>query len=56
MANISVINGGGNGMGFEAAKFMPKDKVIVISGIILANFEGAVAQLKAIGYKTYEKV
>ena len=27
MANVCVITGGGSGMGLEAAKFMPKDKI-----------------------------
>ena len=31
MANVCVITGGGSGMGLEAAKFMPKDKIIVLS-------------------------
>ena len=45
MANVCVITGGGSGMGFEAAKFMPKDKIIVVSGRTLAKLEGAVAEL-----------
>ena len=32
MANIVVITGGGSGMGLETAKFIPKDKIIVLSG------------------------
>ena len=56
MANVCVITGGGSGMGFEAAKFMPKDKIIVISGRTLAKLEGAVAELKALGYEAYAKV
>ena len=56
MANVCVITGGGSGMGFEAAKFMPKDKTIVISGRTLAKLEGAVAELKALGYEAYAKV
>lgn len=30
MKNVCVITGGGSGMGLETAKFMPKDKIIVI--------------------------
>ena len=30
---ICVITGGGSGMGLAAAKYMPKDKVIIVSGI-----------------------
>ena len=27
MTNVTVITGGGSGMGLETAKFMPKDKI-----------------------------
>lgn len=55
MANVCVITGGGSGMGLEAAKFMPKDKIIVISGRTLSKLEGAVEQLKALGFTAYAK-
>ena len=55
MANVCVITGGGSGMGFEAAKFMPKDKIIIISGRTLAKLENAVNELKALGYEAYAK-
>ena len=55
MANVCVIIGGGSGMGFEAAKFMPKDKIIVVSGRTMSKLEGAVAQLKELGYDAYAK-
>jgi NAD(P)-dependent dehydrogenase (short-subunit alcohol dehydrogenase family) len=55
MANVCVITGGGSGMGLEAAKFMPKDKIIVISGRTLSKLEGAVAELKALGFEAYAK-
>ncbi|MBE6597798.1 MAG: SDR family NAD(P)-dependent oxidoreductase [Ruminococcaceae bacterium] len=55
MANVCVITGGGSGMGLEAAKFMPKDKIIVISGRTLSKLEGAIEQLKALGYEAYAK-
>ncbi len=55
MANVCVITGGGSGMGFEAAKFMPKDKIIVISGRTLSKLEGAVEKLKELGYTAYAK-
>lgn len=55
MANVCVITGGGSGMGLEAAKFMPKDKIIVISGRTMSKLEGAVAQLKELGYDAYAK-
>ena len=55
MANVCVITGGGSGMGLAAAKFMPKDKIIVISGRTLKKLEGAVEELKALGYEAYAK-
>ena len=50
MANVCVITGGGSGMGLEAAKCMPKDKIIVICGRTLSKLEGAVQQLKDLGF------
>ncbi len=32
MKRVCVITGGGSGMGLAAAKFMPKDKIIVVTG------------------------
>ncbi len=55
MANVCVITGGGSGMGLAAAKFMPKDKIIVISGRTISKLEVAVAELKALGYDAYAK-
>ncbi len=55
MANVCVITGGVSGMGLAAAKFMPKDKIIVISGRTLSKLEGAVEELKALGYTAYAK-
>lgn len=55
MANVCVITGGGSGMGFEAAKFMPKDKIIVLSGRTLSKLESAVEQLKELGFTAYAK-
>ncbi len=55
MANVCVITGGGSGMGFEAAKYMPKDKIIVVSGRTMSKLEGAVQQLKELGYDAYAK-
>lgn len=55
MANVCVITGGGSGMGLEAAKFMPKDKIIVISGRTLSKLEGAVATLQELGFTAYAK-
>lgn len=49
MANVCVITGGGSGMGLEAAKLMPKDKIVVLSGRTEAKLEKGVAELKALG-------
>ena len=53
MKNVCVITGGGSGMGLAAAKCMPKEKIIVISGRTVAKLEGAVEELKALGYEAY---
>ena len=55
MANVCVITGGGSGMGLEAAKFMPKDKIIVVTGRTLSKLENAVNTLKELGYEAYAK-
>ena len=53
MKNVCVITGGGSGMGLEAAKFTPKDKIIVIAGRTVAKLEKAVEELKALGFEAY---
>ena len=55
MANVCVITGGGSGMGLEAAKFMPKDKIVVISGRTMSKLESAVEELRALGIAAYAK-
>lgn len=55
MANVCVITGGGSGMGLEAAKFMPKDKIIVLSGRTMSKLEGAVEELGSLGFTAYAK-
>lgn len=55
MAKVCVITGGGSGMGLEAAKFMPKDKIIVISGRTMSKLENGVNELKALGFEAYAK-
>lgn len=50
---VCVITGGGSGMGLEAAKCMPRDRVIIISGRTLAKLEVAAAQLKEMGFQVY---
>ncbi|MBQ2509788.1 MAG: SDR family NAD(P)-dependent oxidoreductase, partial [Erysipelotrichaceae bacterium] len=51
--NVCVITGGGSGMGLEAAKYMPKDKVIVVAGRTVKKLEKAVEELKSLGYEAY---
>ena len=55
MAKVCVITGGGSGMGLEAAKFMSKDKIIVLSGRTEAKLKKAVAELSALGFEAYAK-
>ena len=42
MKTVCVITGGGSGMGLAAAKCMPKDKIIVVTGRTLSKLEKAV--------------
>lgn len=51
--SVCVITGGGSGMGLAAAKFMPKEKVIVLSGRTVQKLEGAVGQLRELGFEAY---
>lgn len=53
MKKVCVITGGGSGMGLEAAKFMPKDKIIVIAGRTVAKLEKALEELNALGFEAY---
>ncbi|WP_092561051.1 SDR family NAD(P)-dependent oxidoreductase [Anaeromicropila populeti] len=55
MKTVCVITGGGSGMGLAAAKFMPQDKVIVVSGRTMSKLNKAVEELKALGYDAYAK-
>ncbi len=55
MAKVCVITGGGSGMGLEAAKFMQKDKIIVISGRTMSKLENGVNELKELGFEAYAK-
>lgn len=52
---VCVITGGGSGIGLEAAKFMSKDKIIVISGRTASKLEKAVSLLEELGYEAYGK-
>lgn len=55
MKKVVVITGGGSGMGFEAAKFVPKEKIIVISGRTESKLESAKKDLEKEGHKVYIK-
>ncbi len=55
MKDVCVITGGGSGMGLEAAKFMPKSKIIVVSGRTEAKLEKAVKELTELGFEAYAK-
>lgn len=50
MREVCVITGGGSGMGLAAAKYMPKEKIIVISGRTERKLEKAKAELEELGY------
>lgn len=56
MANVCVITGGGSGMGLEAAKFMPKDKIIVLAGRTEAKLQKAAGILEEMGFTAHAKV
>ena len=55
MKTVCVITGGGSGMGLAAAKFMPKEKIIVVTGRTLSKLEKAVAELTELGFEAYAK-
>ena len=55
MKTVCVITGGGSGMGLAAAKYMPKDKIIVVTGRTMSKLEKAVKELKELGYEAYAK-
>ncbi|MBQ7859648.1 MAG: SDR family oxidoreductase [Faecalibacterium sp.] len=52
---VCVITGGGSGMGLAAAKFMPKEKIILVTGRTMSKLEKAVGELEAEGYEAYAK-
>jgi NAD(P)-dependent dehydrogenase (short-subunit alcohol dehydrogenase family) len=53
MKNVCVITGGGSGMGLEAAKYMAKDKILVIAGRTVAKLEKTIGELTALGFEAY---
>lgn len=55
MSKVCVVTGGGSGMGLSAAKFMPKDRIIVVSGRTESKLAKAVEQLREAGFEAYAK-
>ena len=55
MANVCVITGGGSGIGLEAAKCMPKDRIIIISGRTEEKLAKGVEELRSLGYTAFAK-
>ena len=55
MADVCVITGGGSGMGLAAAKYMPKEKILVLAGRTEAKLQRAIEELKAEGHEAYAK-
>lgn len=52
---VCVITGGGSGMGLAAAKYMPREKIILVTGRTMSKLEKAVQELKDCGYEAYAK-
>lgn len=50
---VCVITGGGSGMGLAAAKYMPKEKCIILAGRTVKKLENAAAELEALGYEAH---
>ncbi len=55
MKDVVIITGGGSGMGLAAAKYMPKEKIIIVTGRTLSKLERAVEELTGLGYEAYAK-
>ena len=55
MSKVCVVTGGGSGMGLAAAKLMPKDHIIVVSGRTESKPTKAVEELTAAGFAAYAK-
>ena len=53
MKDVCVITGGGSGMGLAAAKFMDKEKIIVLSGRTKSKLDAAVESLVREGFEAY---
>ena len=50
---ICVITGGGSGMGLEAAKCMPMDHALVISGRTREKLQKAAEELASSGHEVF---
>ena len=55
MAKVCVITGGGSGMGLAGAKFMDKDKIIILSGRTESKLQKAIDELTKLGFTAYAK-
>ena len=55
MSKVCVVTGGGSGMGLAAAKLMPKDHIIVVSGRTESKLTKAMEELTAAGFTAYAK-
>lgn len=53
MKKVCVITGGGKGMGLEAAKYMGRDRTLVLSGRTVAKLEEAVQKLSDMGIEAH---
>lgn len=51
--SVCVITGGGSGIGFEVAKNISTDKILVISGRTQAKLDAACEKLAELGYEAY---
>ena len=49
MKNVSVITGGGSGMGFDVARILGKENKVILVGRTVSKLENAISQLKAEG-------
>ena len=47
MANVCVITGGGSGMGLEAARYIDKEVILVLTGRTVSKLENAKEILEA---------
>ncbi len=55
MKDVAVITGGGSGMGLAAARHLPKEKILVVTGRTLSKLEKAAAELEEMGYEAYAR-